>query len=121
MKPNKQEVKQIMMELKKRRKIVWVKEHEITSLFIAASVAMGGIKVDRMNLVLPVIKELPDGAFFDGIFFDPINSCFGIVVLHDLFPVVKPGEQPEFLNGTLETTYVQAIIEGRQIIGSDIN
>jgi hypothetical protein len=121
MKLTKSETREILKELKKRRKIVWVKDHEVCSLFIAASVAIGSIKTDRMNLVLPVIKELPDGAFIDSVFFDPVNSCFGIVVLHDMFPVVAAGETPEFLNGTLETEYVHAIIEGRQIIGGRLN
>lgn len=117
------EVNKIMKALKKRRKIVWVKETEIMSLFIAAAVATGKLTPEarQMNLVLPGIKELPEGALFDGCFFDPINGAFGLVVLHDLFPVVNPGESPEFLTGTLETKHVHCIVHGSQVIGSDLN
>ena len=121
MKLNNAKVSKILKELERHRKIVWVKGHEICSLFIAASVAMGSIKTDQMNLILPTIKALPDGALIDSVFFDPMRGCFGIVVLHELFPVVEPGKMPEFLNGTLETKYVHAIIKGSQIIGSGLN
>ena len=114
------EVKSIMKELERRRKIIWVSEQELMSLFVAASVAIGSIEVDQTNLVLPVIKELPKGTLFKGLFYDPMNEAFGLVCMHDLFPVVEIGEQPEFLNGTMDTVHVHAVIQGSQIIGSQL-
>lgn len=118
---SKVEAKKYLEELKRRRKIVWVNEREISSLFVAAAVAIGQIHGERMNLVLPVIKELPDGCLIDGVFYDPMHASFGIIVLHDLFPVVEQGIQPEFLTGTLNTKYVHAIVQGHQIIGNSVN
>ncbi len=108
-------------ELKKRCRIVWVNDHEIVGLFLAAAVAAGRLTVDKFTLRLPVLENLPHDILFDHVFFDPVRSMFGILILHDTFKIVPDGEIPPQMNGTLgKSIIVEAEIKGRQSLDGNI-
>lgn len=106
--------------LKRKQRIVWMNDHEIIGLFLGAAVAAGRLTVDKFTMRLPVIEKLPQDILFDHVFFDPLRSMFGVIILHDTFKIVPDGEIPPEMNGNLGSIIVEAEIKSRQTLGGDI-
>jgi hypothetical protein len=115
-----QDNKEGLRFLKRKCRIVWIAQHELVGMFIAAAVACGRLTADVFKLQLPVLENLPQDIFIDSIFYDPARFVFGVIILHDTFKIVQPGEMPPEMNGTLGSMYAEIEIKGHQTISGNI-
>jgi hypothetical protein len=106
--------------LKRKCRIIWVNQYELVGMFISAAVACGRLTVDVFKLQFPVLKNLPQDILIDSIFYDPARFVFGVIILHDTFRTVQPGEMPPEMNGTIGSMYAEIEIKGHQTITGDI-